>query len=233
MTTKTLRTIGILLIMVVAFITGIILTVKFINKPISNSTNQVVNTETDTIISKTVLKKLKPYNTETKPKVVTIYKTSYVKPDTVYLKGDTVVIAVPGSTINYNSSFLTNFQDASKLIDFKLKGESLSLSLLTPKGISQTQLFNIDPLHYNYIYTDNKLTIEPNNKWYNNFTIYGQLLMKPLVNIYEIDLGLNYKTSIIIIDGGISFYFIPEFKQKFNLTPYIGIRYNLPWPQRK
>mgnify|MGYP001162046165 CR=1 FL=1 len=235
MTSKYFKTIAVLLITITAFVIGIILASKMFNKPNNgNTNNSYYNQVTDTIISKSKLKQLSGYKDETKPKTVIIYKPEVIKIDTAYLQGDTICIKTEkGNIIKYQSNFLTNFSDASKLIDMKLSGSNLSLSLLTPKGQSLTQLFKIDPFHYNYIYTGNKLTLEPNKKWYNNFTIYGQLTILPLVNIYSTDVGINYKTSIIIIDGGVKFYFIPEFEKSFNLSPYIGIRYNLPWPGKQ
>ena len=232
MTSKQLRALAIFIITISAFIGGIVLATKMIKIQHDGSITDIYNQKTDTIISKSILKKLKPYDYETKPKTITIYKPNIIRVDTCYLKGDTVRLETENGKIDYNQSFLTTFPDANKLIDFKIKGKDLSLSLITPKGVSLTQLFNIDPLHYNYVYVDNKLTLEPNDKWYYNLSLYGQIIIKPLVNIYNLDIGINYKTKIFIIDGGGSFYYIPQFQKPFNLTPYLGIRYNLQWPRR-
>lgn len=234
MTSKYLKSLAILLITIVAFVCGIMLASKLFQKPKVDNNTEYYNQTTDTIISKTKLKQLVGYKNETKPVSVTIYKPNVIKIDTAYVVGDTICIRTEkGDIIKYQTNFLSNYSDASKLIDMKLTGNNLSLSLLTPKGQSLTQLFKIDPFRYNYIYTGNKLTLEPNSKWYNNFTIYGQLTMLPLVSIYSTDIGINYKTSYIIIDGGVKFYYITAFEKQFNLSPYIGIRYNLPWPRKQ
>lgn len=219
-----------LVVLITIFFGGFFLALE-LRKP-NEIGNVYFNSVTDTIISKKHLATLKPFETETKPQTVIIYKPEYIKVDTVIFEHDTLYVDT-GSTkyIKYSSTFLTNFPGSDKLIGIKLSSTNLTLNLLSPLGLVHSKLFDINPQLFDYIYTENKLTLKP-TKFYHNLTFYGRVRVKPIISFYDLGVGINYNTKGIIIETGIIGYYYYGLQKPYGITPELSIQYNLPWPRK-
>lgn len=171
------------------------------------------------------LKKL--YDQKTPPKTVTEYLPPIIIIDTIYTKGDNIIVKVKDEdTLKVNKQFIANYPDARKLIEFKLKRDVLEMTTFD----KDARIFKDEyPLYldeYNYQYYDNTLhrenTSYPTNnsvKWNQLFFNggYSQSQKQPILGL---EYNLSYRRFKLDVDTDISI----EQNPNFSLQAKIGYR---------
>lgn len=158
------------------------------------------------------------------PNSVFFYFTDSIPVKDVILQRDTVTLVIPDSTmIHYNTSFLTQFPNAPKFLQLKLN-KSLELTFLNTQGKVYTESFQIDPLRYNYLYTDH-LTSEKKS-FFARIQPYTQLTIRPIHSMVDLDFGLSYKTKRMQYEFGLNGFYYPSLSSPFGADVFLRVRYN-------
>lgn len=175
----------------------------------------------------------KPYKVSNPYKHITIPKTVFVfpKPDTVTIEK---IVQVPGKItlntnlgpIEYSNQFLGQYSKASKLLQLDSKDGLLNLTLFDTSGNINTYSYNFYPELYNYNYSYNYEYLTQKRKpLIKRVVPTGQVTIRPLSRMYDVDLGILYKTINTYYEIGLNTYYYPSIDNHFGIGPYIRVKY--------
>lgn len=192
--------------------------------------NEVVVTKlvqhTDTVFVDKYLKPETEYKYIQVPEKVFVYKTDTVKIQEVVYKTDTLEIYLQDSTmLFYNPKFLTSYPESEKLINLKLTDKDLSMGLLTPHGNTYVREYPINTSLYRYNYVNNNLTYKKKSFW-QKISPTSQFTIRPINNMYDLDLGLKYNTSGINYELGGNLFYYPNLKNNLGADFYLRLSYD-------
>lgn len=123
---------------------------------------------------------------------------------------DTVHIYSRDTIIVYNPRFLNLYPESDKLIQLLLSENQLKLNLLSNQGLEYSESYPLDLSQYEYNYSQNDMTIQ-NIPFRKRINPYSELTYRPIHNLWDIDLGIKYKTSRINYKVGVNFYYYPSY----------------------
>lgn len=181
---------------------------------------------TDTVFVDKYLKPETEYKYIQVPEKVFVYKTDTVKIQEVVYKTDTLEIYLQDSTmLFYNPKFLTSYPESEKLINLKLTDKGLSMGLLTPHGNTYVREYPINTSLYHYNYVNNNLTYKKKSFW-QKISPTSQFTIRPINNMYDLDLGLKYNTSGINYELGGNLFYYPNLKNNLGADFYLRLSYD-------
>lgn len=213
-------------VLLIAVVALILVVIFFLGSKRKNPDfNQKTVYLTDTVYVDRFIEVEPEYRNSQKPQVVTIYKTDTVEVERVVMVRDTVTLVLKDSTkLNFNSNFLTQFPNSDKLIQLRFSQDNLSLGLVNPQGVVFSKDYPIDTRFLNYNYVNNNLTWERKN-FFSRIQPLVQTTIRPLNNLYDLDLGLKYNTSKFSYELGINLSYYPKLKNNLGSDPYFRLRY--------
>ena len=171
---------------------------------------------------------LKPYKLTQSPKKVIFYQPPIIIPsiDRVIVKTDTVKIYLrDSSTVEYNSTFLTNYTNSSKLLGLELTDKKLSVDLLSTNGDTYSQKYNINTNKYHYRFDGNSLTYKK-KPFLKRFDLVVSYQFRPLNNLHNLDLCIKYNTSKFNYVMGIDGFYYPKYKNTPGWDIFFKVEYN-------
>lgn len=186
--------------------------------------NQTVNIpKTDTTYSNKPFKPIQKYEFISVPKLVMFFNDPDVPIDTVYVDKTKIYYHLPGTQIEFNHQFLLKYQSSQKLIQFTTGNHTLELTQLDKSGLIHTDKFiNFYPEINLYNYKDGALTYK-RKPFLQRFDIGVDVMVRPIINLYDLNIGLKYKTRKTYYEIGLNSYFYPTLDPKFGYTPYLRV----------
>lgn len=183
----------------------------------------VVNPKTDTVYSRKPFKPVPQYKFIQVPKLVMFFNDPGVKIDTVYVDSSKVHYGLPIGSIEFSHQFLLKYQDSQKLIQLTTNKNTLSLTQLDKNGLIHTDKFTHFYPEVNwYNYQDGILTYK-RKPFFQRFDIGIDVMVRPIINMYDLNFGLKYKTRKIYYEIGLNSHFYPALDPKFGYTPYLRV----------
>ena len=183
-------------------------------------------TSTDTVYVDKPIKVEPEYKYITVSEKVYVYKTDTVKIKEVVVKTDTILIYLEDSTsLIYDPKFLTNFPNADKLINLKFDDKNLEMGLLTPHGNTYVRDYQINTNLYRYNYVNGNLSYKKKSFW-QKISPTSQFTIRPINNMYDLDLGLKYNTSGINYEIGGNLFYYPNLKNNLGADFYLRLSYD-------
>ena len=183
----------------------------------------IVNPKTDTTYSKKPFKPIPQYKFIQVPKLVMFFNDPEVRIDTVYVDSSKVHYRLPTGSIEFNHQFLLKYQNSQKLVQITTNKNTLSLTQLDKNGLIHTDKFtNFYPEVNSYNYQDGVLTYK-RKPFLQRFNIDIDVTVRPIINMYDLNLGLKYKTRKTYYEIGLNSYFYPTVDPKFGYTPYLRV----------
>ena len=177
----------------------------------------------DTVYVNRPFKSIKEYNFISMPYLVTFWADPEIKIDTVYVDNIKVHYIIPSGHVEFNHQILVKYPESPKLIQMITSKNTLELTLLKPDGFIRTEKYNFYPEINYYNYQSSGLTYE-RKPFFQRFEISPEIMIRPIVNMYDINLGLKYKTRKIYYEIGLNSYYYPSFElHNFGFTPYLRI----------
>lgn len=208
------------------FIAIIILTAVIsirINNALRKPEHQTV---TDTIWVKK-FKPATPYKTIEVPKVLYLYHLDSVKVKEIIHDTNFIQVVLGNNQVlNYSTQFLAQYPNANKLVQFTVKSNLLNLTQFNSQGQLFTEVYDFRPDRYNYIYTPGNLTSQPKG-FFQKFGLSADLMFRPMSNLWDLNVGINHKTSIFIYEVGLNAHYYPTFSKLVGLDPYLRIRFEI------
>lgn len=182
------------------------------------------NNRPDTIYVNKPFKPIPQYKFLKVPYLVTFWRDPQVKIDTVYVDSAKVHYAIPTGHIEFNHQFLVQYPESPKLIQMVTSKNTLEFTFIKPDGLIRTERYTEFYPEVNYYnYTDGQLTYK-RKPFFQRFEISPELMIRPLANMYDLNLGLKYKTRKIYYEIGLNSYYYPNFGTKpLGATPYLRI----------
>lgn len=206
---------------------GLLLVLLFVNQceKIIRPDIGDINTRTDTVYVDKLLPGRVEYKYITQPYEVIVYKYREVtRVDSITLKGDTIIVYNTDTIFQtLNSRFLNLYPNNDKLIQFDLTNRNLELDLLTTEGKEIRKKYDINLERNNYRYVNNQLSLRP--KLISKFDFNTEVLARPFVQMYDLNLNLSLKTGKFTYIGGLNSYYYPTFESNVKFTPIFVIRY--------
>lgn len=164
------------------------------------------------------------------------YVILYPPNDTVFIEniittpGNIEVVYRDSSSANFNPQFLSRYPEAHKLVQMTTNRGQLELTTLSTRGILQTTSYNFNPELYNYNYYGNALTYK-RKPFYQNLNPTVELMVRPINSMYDINIGIEYKTRNIQYELGINGHYYPA--TKLGYGPYLKVKYTFDiWRKR-
>ena len=164
------------------------------------------------------------------------YVILYPPNDTVFIEkiittpGNISVVYRDSSSANFNPQFLGRYPEAPKLVQMTTNRGQLELTTLSTRGILQTTSYNFNPELYNYNYYGNALTYK-RKPFYQNLNPTVEFMVRPINNMYDINIGIEYKTRNIQYELGMNGHYYPA--TKFGYGPYLKVKYTFDiWRKR-
>lgn len=151
----------------------------------------------------------KPYREKINPSKVEISQPS-TPIGQIKIIHDTIHIYSRDTIIVYNPRFLNLYPESDKLIQLLLSENQLKLNLLSNQGLEYSESYPLDLSQYEYNYSQNDMTIQ-NIPFRKRINPYSELTYRPIHNLWDIDLGIKYKTSRINYKVGVNFYYYPSY----------------------
>lgn len=151
----------------------------------------------------------KPYREKINPSKVEISQPS-TPIGQIKIIHDTIHIYSRDTIIVYNPRFLNLYPKSDKLIQLLLSENQLKLNLLSNQGLEYSESYPLDLSQYEYNYSQNDMTIQ-NIPFRKRINPYSELTYRPIHNLWDIDLGIKYKTSRINYKVGVNFYYYPSY----------------------
>lgn len=151
----------------------------------------------------------KPYREKINPSKVEISQPS-TPIGQIKIIHDTIHIYSRDTIIVYNPRFLNLYPESDKLIQLLLSENQLKLNLLSNQGLEYSKSYPLDLSQYEYNYSQNDMTIQ-NIPFRKRINPYSELTYRPIHNLWDIDLGIKYKTSRINYKVGVNFYYYPSY----------------------
>ena len=105
-----------------------------------------------------------------------------------------------------------------------LDNNNLKLNLQNTKGEVYSKEFKINLNSYSYNYVNNKLTSKK-VPFYKKFDFFTELTVRPFNNLWDLDLGLEYKTNKFNYTLGLNGFYYPNQKKNLGSDLFLRIRY--------
>lgn len=157
------------------------------------------------------------------PYFVTFWNEPEVKIDTVYTDNTSIHYVIPSGHAEFNHQFLLKYPESPKLIQMTTSKGNLDFTFLKPDGLIRTESYTFYPEVNYYNYQNSGLTYK-RKPFFQRFEISPEVQVRPLVNMYDLNLGLKYKTRKIYYEIGINSYYYPTFgPQALGFTPYLKV----------
>lgn len=208
-------------------IVGLLLILLFVSQCVKTIQPDIgdINTKTDTVYVDKYLPGRVEYKYISLPYKYEVYRDREVtRVDSIMIKGDSIIVYNTDTIFQtLNSRFLTLYPNNDKLIQFELTSRSLELDLLTIEGKEIRKKYYINPVRNNYRYVNNQLSLQP--KLVSNFDLNTEVLVRPFVQMYDLNLNLSLKTGKFTYMGGLNSYYYPTFENSIRVTPILGLRY--------
>lgn len=192
----------------------------------------VPDVKTDTIYRHTNFIPQKTLKFLSVPRYVILYNPN----DTVFIEkiittpGNLQVVYKDSSSANFNPQFLGRYPEAPKLVQMTTNRGQLELTTLSTRGTLQTTSYNFNPELYNYNYSGNALTYK-RKPFYQNLNPTAELMVRPLNNMYDLNIGIEYKTRNIQYEIGMNGHYYPA--TKWGYGPYLKVKYTFDiWRKR-
>lgn len=184
------------------------------------------NTVTDTIYVRR-FKPEKPFKIVEIPKLVMFYGIDTVKVKEVISNTQAIHVTLGNNQVlNYSTQFLAQYPNSDKLVQFTTKNGKLNLTQFNSMGQLVTHVYQFKPEYYDYHYADHQLTSKPKG-FFNKFGLTSELMVRPIPEFYDLNLGITHKTSISIYELGLNVHYYPTFKSTLGFSPYIKIRFQI------
>ena len=178
---------------------------------------------TDTVYVKKPFTPIPQYKFLKVPYLVTFWAEPDIKIDTVYVDSSKVHYVIPTGHIEFNHQFLLKYPENPKLVQMVTSKGNLELTFLKPDGLIRTEKYEFYPEVNYYNYQNSGLTYK-RKPFFQRFEISPELMVRPLANMYDLNLGLKYKTRIIYYEIGLNSYYYPALGNKpLGLTPYLRV----------
>lgn len=192
----------------------------------------VPEVRTDTIYRHTPFIPQKPLKYVSVPRYIILYPPN----DTVFIEkiittpGNLQVVYKDSSSANFNPQFLGRYPEAPKLVQMTTNRGQLELTTLSTRGTLQTTSYNFNPELYNYNYSGNALTYK-RKPFYQNLNPTAELMVRPINNMYDLNIGIEYKTRNIQYELGMNGHYYPA--TKWGYGPYLKVKYTFDiWRKR-
>lgn len=138
---------------------------------------------------------------------------------------DTLKITEKDSTnLYFNTNFLTQYPEASKLLQMNLSERRFEIALLNVQGQVYKETYSVDTRFSKYQYTDH-LTSDRISFW-SRLQPFAQIQIRPIHNFWDLDLGLSYNTTKINYELGINGFYYPGIHKTPGADIFLRVRYN-------
>ena len=178
----------------------------------------------DTVYINKPFKPVPEYRFIKVPYLVTFWNDSPVKIDTVYVDSTRIHYVIPEGHVTFNHQFLVQYPESPKLVQMVTSKNTLEFTFLKPDGLIRTEKYGEFYPEVNYYnYQNNQLTYK-RKPFFQRFEISPELMIRPLANMYDLNLGLKYKTRKIYYEIGLNSYYYPILGTKpLGATPYLRV----------
>lgn len=213
---KTIRTI----LELILIITIIILTISLRNN--KKKVPDFNQNKPDTIYSHKSFQPIENYKIPEIPKLVILYHTDSIKITKVESNLSKITITTEKQAYSYSTQFLVRYPESSKLIQMLSNNHKLILSTMDTTGNIVTNQYKFYPEYYNYNYLNGKLT--SNRKpFIKRLHFSSELMIRPVSNMYDINLGLVHNTRKIYYEVGLNTHYYPDLKSNIGFDPYVRL----------
>lgn len=138
---------------------------------------------------------------------------------------DTLKITEKDSTnLYFNTNFLTQYPEASKLLQMNFSERRFEIALLNVQGQVYKETYPVDTRFSKYQYTDH-LTSDRVSFW-NRLQPFAQIQIRPIHNLWDMDLGISYNTTKINYELGINGFYYPGIHKTPGADIFLRVRYN-------
>lgn len=182
--------------------------------------------KTDTVYVDKPFKSVKEYKYIEVPKLVMFYNQPEVKIDTVYVDSVRIHYVIPSGNLDFNHQFLLKYPDSQKLVQLVTSKNTLQLTQLDKNGLIHTDSFVFYPEINHYNYQDMALTYK-RKPLIQRFDIGMDVMVRPMKNMYDLNLYLKYKTRKTNYEIGLSTYYYPALEPGIRYTPFLRLGLNL------
>lgn len=140
---------------------------------------------------------------------------------------DTVKVYIKDSTaIDYNVQFLSQYPNASKLVQLLLDSENLSLTLFNAQGTLSTEEYRLDLDKFKYNYQCDEGFSYKKNNFFKRLHPFAEVQLRPINLMLDVNLGIYHKTGKIIYETGLNGFYYPRVKTYPGWDFYFKMRYN-------
>lgn len=186
---------------------------------------------------------------DTMPRIDTVYKTKVFQPEKEYktIQVPKLVVFYPKDTVpvhrieadlkridvnfgfnqlkSYSTQFLAKYPESSKLVQMLLDKNTLTLTELDSQGDISTREYRINPNLYRYNYLGGNMTQSP-QKFLKKFRFSSEMMIRPMSNLYDLNLGLGCETSFLYYEIGLNSHWYPSWEKPLGIDPYLRVRYS-------
>lgn len=178
---------------------------------------------TDTVYVKKPFTPIPQYKFISVPYLVTFWADPEVKIDTVYVDSTKIHYVIPSGSLEFNHQFLVKYPENPKLIQMVTSKDNLEFTFLKPDGLIRTEKYAFYPEINHYNYQNSGLTYK-RKPFIQRFEISPELMVRPFADMYDLNLGLKYKTRKIYYEIGLNSYYYPILgTEQLGATPYLRI----------
>ena len=217
---------NIYLILALVFLAlSVFLGIKLYETKVNQNDNSqtVVIPKTDTTYSKKPFKPIPQYKFIQVPRLVMFFNDPEVRIDTVYVDSSKIHYSLPSGQLEFNHQFLLKYQNSQKLVQLITSNSTLQITQLDKNGLIHTDKFtNFYPEVNSYNYQDGVLSYK-RKPFFQRFGIGADIMARPVINMYDLNLGIKYKTRKTYYEIGLNSYFYPTLDPKFGCTPYLRV----------
>ena len=194
------------------------------NRRLRNEVDQsrVVYVKPDTSYSKKPFNPVPEYKFVQVPSLVVFYPQEEVEIDTVYVsKKEIQFISTSGKEFSFNPQFLLQYPENSKLVQMVQHKKTLEFVFINPRGKLYSEEFTPYYPDVNlYNYQNGELTFK-RKPFLQRFDFSVEAMVRPLVNMYDVNLTLNYKTRKSYYEIGLNSHYYPTLQPNIGYTPFI------------
>lgn len=166
---------------------------------------------TDTIYLSRKWEPIKPYKFELMPRNLIFYGVR---------KKEEKDLSYSYDSIDYKVG------SKDSLVQFTLEKDKLTLSNITSTGNYYTREYPIDLGKYDYNWYNNQLTRNPTpHKFFHSLNPYAQLSYRPFNNLFDIGIGISFKTNRINYKLGVNGFYYPRFQKNLGWDLELSINY--------
>lgn len=182
--------------------------------------------KTDTLYLTKSFKPETQYKTITVPKLVVFYAQDTVPVKKIEADLERINLTLgSGKLESFSTQFLAKHPQSSKLIQLLLEDSDLSITQMDTQGKIFTERYSVYPKANQYNYFQGKMTHRP-RKFIKKLEFSSELMVRPLSNLWDLNLGICHKTSFISYEIGLNSHWYPHSVRQFGIDPYLRVKYN-------